>query len=113
VTTAISRDPTSRERISRSVPAARYDRASWRKSAACRRVDPELFFPIGSAGIAVAEIQRAKTVCAGCPVQQPCLTFALATNQEFGIWGGYDEDERRLLHRQWRESRTAAAREGS
>jgi WhiB family transcriptional regulator, redox-sensing transcriptional regulator len=97
----------------RSVPAASYDRASWRQSAACRQVDTELFFPIGSAGIAAAEIQRAKTVCASCPVRHPCLTFALATNQEFGIWGGCDEDERRLLHRQWRESRTAATREGS
>jgi WhiB family redox-sensing transcriptional regulator len=43
-------------------------------------------------------------------VRQPCLTFALATRQEFGIWGGHDENERRLLHRQQRESRTAAGR---
>jgi WhiB family redox-sensing transcriptional regulator len=108
VTTAISRDPTSHGGILRPVPAAGYDRASWRESAACQQADPELFFPIGSAGIAVAEIQRAKTICASCPVRQPCLKFALATHQEFGIWGGYDENERRLLDRQWRESRTAA-----
>ncbi len=82
-----------------------YDRASWRESAACRHADTELFFPIGSAGIATRETQRAKTICAGCPVRQPCLVFALVTGQEFGIWGGYDEGERRLLHRRWRESR--------
>jgi len=110
LTTGISRDPASHGGDLRPVPAAGYERASWRQSAACRQADPELFFPIGPAGIAVAEIQRAKTICASCPVRRPCLTFALATRQEFGIWGGYDENERRLLHRQRRESRTAAGR---
>ena len=111
MTNAISRDPASHGGISGLVPAAGYDRASWRQSAACRHAaDPELFFPIGPAGIARTEIQRAKAICASCPVRQPCLTFALATRQEFGIWGGHDENERRLLHRQQRESRTAAGR---
>ena len=59
----------------------------------------------GSAGLAAREDQRAKTICASCPVRQPCLMSALATGQEFGIWGGYDEGERGLLHRRWRESR--------
>ena len=114
MTTGISRDPTSNGGISGLVATAGYDRASWRESAACRQAaDPELFFPIGSAGIAVTEIQRAKAICAGCPVQQPCLTFALATHQEFGIWGGYDETERRQLHRQrHRPGATSAARPG-
>jgi WhiB family redox-sensing transcriptional regulator len=46
------------------------------------------------------EIQRAKAVCAACPVQIECLTFALETHQAYGIWGGCDEDERRTLRRQ-------------
>ncbi len=90
-------------------PAARRQDITWQEAASCRQADPELFFPIGSAGIAVAEILRAKAICAGCPVRRPCLTYALATSQEFGIWGGRDEDERRLLHRRWRESRGAAS----
>jgi WhiB family transcriptional regulator, redox-sensing transcriptional regulator len=103
VTNGISSDPTSHGGISDLVPAAGYDRSSWRESAACRQgADPELFFPIGSAGIAITEIQRAKAICDSCPVRQSCLTFALTTHQEFGIWGGYDETERRLLHRQRR-----------
>lgn len=85
--------------------------ADWQEAAVCRQADPELFFPIGSAGAAAAEIQRAKAICARCPVWRPCLTYALATSQEFGIWGGRDENERRLLHRQWRESRIAASGE--
>jgi len=110
VTTAISRDRASHGGDVRPGLAAGHHRASWRESAACRHADPELFFPIGSAGRALAEIRRAKTVCAGCPVRLPCLKFALATGQEFGIWGGYDENERRLLRRKWRESAAAADR---
>jgi WhiB family redox-sensing transcriptional regulator len=46
------------------------------------------------------EIQEAKEVCASCPVRQSCLAFALDSRQGYGIWGGYDEEERRLLLRQ-------------
>jgi WhiB family transcriptional regulator, redox-sensing transcriptional regulator len=99
VTTAPSRDPAARGAILRRLPPADYGLASWRDSAACRHVDTELFFPIGKAGAAVAETRRAKLVCAGCPVRRACLAFALATGQEYGIWGGYDEDERRQLRR--------------
>jgi Transcription factor WhiB len=54
------------------------------------------------------EIQQAKAVCASCPVRQPCPVYALTTHQEFWIWGGWDQNERRLLHRQWPETRGAA-----
>ena len=80
--------------------AASNDSASWRQSAACLSYDPGLFFPIGKTGRAVTEIQRAKAICAACPVQTECLTFALETHQAYGIWGGCDEDERRTLRRQ-------------
>jgi WhiB family transcriptional regulator, redox-sensing transcriptional regulator len=53
---------------------------------------------------AMAETQQAKAICARCQVRQPCLACALATGQAHGIWGGYDEEERRVLHRQRRES---------
>jgi WhiB family redox-sensing transcriptional regulator len=104
VTSVTSPDllPVQATEISRL--AARRQDARWREAAACCQADPELFFPIGSAGTGAAEIQRAKAICAGCPVRRPCLTYALATSQQFGIWGGRDENERRLLHRQWRES---------
>lgn len=44
--------------------AASYHGTSWRGSAACRGIDPELFFPIGKTGPALAETQRVKAVCA-------------------------------------------------
>ncbi len=112
MTVAPFRDRDPRPEFSRSVSATSFDRASWRESAACRRFDPELFFPISSAGPALPEMRRAKAVCASCPVRQPCLAFALATDQAFGIWGGRDENELRLL-RQCREPATTAARAGS
>jgi WhiB family redox-sensing transcriptional regulator len=31
----------------------------------------------------------------------PCLEFALATNQEAGIWGATSEEERRKLRKAW------------
>lgn len=82
-----------------TAPAASYRRSSWRESAACRADDPEIFFPIGRSGPALAQARRAKAVCAHCPVRLRCLAFALDTHQEYGIWGGYDENERRVLHR--------------
>ena len=71
----------------------------WRTAAACIDVDPELFFPLGSTGAAQEQIDAAKTVCAGCPVIEPCLEWALSTNQDAGVWGGLTEEERRSLRR--------------
>ena len=79
---------------------AETDPELWRESAACRYIDPELFFPLSSTGRGAADAQRAKAICARCPVRERCLAFALATGQEFGIWGGCDEAELRALHRE-------------
>jgi WhiB family transcriptional regulator, redox-sensing transcriptional regulator len=110
VTITTSRDPAVPGET--TLAKAGFDRASWRESAACRDADTELFFPIGSTGPAVAEISRAKAICAGCPVRQACLTYALATNQAYGIWGGYDENERRAMRRRQQRRAAQAARVG-
>ena len=72
---------------------------SWRQEAACRDTSPELFFPIGTTGQAIDQIEAAKVVCLGCPAQEPCLEFALATNQDSGVWGATSEEDRRHLRR--------------
>ena len=59
----------------------------------------DLFFPVGTSGMAVEEVAAAKRVCGECEVSGPCLDFALDTRQEFGVWGGMDEDERREILR--------------
>ena len=74
----------------------------WRDDATCRDLDPDLFFPVGVTGVAVEQIEAAKAFCKVCPSQGQCLEFAITTNQEYGVWGGTTEDERRVLRRQWR-----------
>jgi len=83
--------------------AADYD---WRDDAICRDTDPALFFPVGTTGNALVQIDRAREVCGECHVADLCLDFALATNQDSGIWGGLIEEERRVIRRK----RVAAAR---
>jgi WhiB family redox-sensing transcriptional regulator len=72
---------------------------SWRAVAACRDTSPELFFPVGTTGPAVDQIESAKQVCLGCPALEPCLEFALSTNQDSGVWGATSEEDRRHLRR--------------
>jgi WhiB family redox-sensing transcriptional regulator len=81
---------------------------TWRDEAICRETDPDLFFPIGTTGQALLQIDRAKQVCNECTVQVSCLEFALETNQDSGIWGGTSEDERRNIRRQMAAERRAA-----
>ncbi len=73
----------------------------WRELSACRDTDPDLFFPIGTTGPAVEQIEKATGICAQCSVQEACLQYALETNQEAGVWGGYPEDDRRRLRKRW------------
>ncbi|MEV5680602.1 MULTISPECIES: WhiB family transcriptional regulator [unclassified Streptomyces] len=75
---------------------------NWRMRAACREVDPDLFFPIGSTGPALVQTEDAKAVCATCPVREQCLRWALENGQDSGVWGGMGEDERRALKRRTR-----------
>jgi WhiB family transcriptional regulator, redox-sensing transcriptional regulator len=82
-----------------------WDEGGWRSRAACRGDDPELFFPIGSSGRAALEqIAAAKAICIRCPVREACLRFALDTGQDYGVWGGLTEDERRTPRRRERSA---------
>ncbi|MFJ4473297.1 WhiB family transcriptional regulator [Streptomyces sp. NPDC089424] len=73
------------------------DNPEWRKDAACARIDPELFFPIGSHPQVLQEERQAKEVCRRCTVRLTCLDWALVTGQAHGVWGGLTENERRQL----------------
>ena len=81
----------------------------WRNLAACVEEDPELFFPIGSTGPAVEQVERAKAICRTCPVTEQCLEWALETNQDAGVWGGLSEEERRSLRRSRQRRRRLAS----
>lgn len=69
---------------------------SWPR-AACLGEDPELFFPEGNTGRALLQLEAAKAVCRRCEVAQSCLTWAIDSGQEAGVWGGLSEEERRAL----------------
>jgi WhiB family transcriptional regulator, redox-sensing transcriptional regulator len=72
---------------------------AWLHRAACRHVDPELFFPDSDVRPTRAQVEAAKKVCRRCPVRGTCLSRALDNGQEAGIWGGTTEEERRRLRR--------------
>jgi len=81
----------------------------WRRDAICRDTDPDLFFPVGTTGNALVQIERARQVCFECTVRVECLEFALETNQDAGIWGGTSEEERRVIRRRIAARNKAAA----
>lgn len=72
---------------------------AWRQRAACTGVDPDIFYPLTD-----DEAAEAKSICAQCPVRQPCLEYALSTRERDGVWGGATERERRRMIRQRRKS---------
>ena len=72
---------------------------TWRKRAACRGLDPEVFYPTSD-----EEAEEAKAICGECPVRQLCLEYALTHRERDGVWGGLTERERRRLVRQRRKS---------
>jgi WhiB family transcriptional regulator, redox-sensing transcriptional regulator len=66
----------------------------WQEEALCAQTDPEAFFPEKG-----GSTREAKRVCGRCDVRGDCLTYALAHDERFGIWGGLSERERRRLKR--------------
>jgi WhiB family transcriptional regulator, redox-sensing transcriptional regulator len=73
--------------------------ASWSSRAACRGLDPRLFFPADD-----EDAGPATAICAECPVREPCLEFALGSREREGVWGGTTERERRRILRRRRRA---------
>ena len=53
-------------------------------------------------------VDRARKICATCPVVEPCLEYALANRIEHGVWGGCSERERRRILKRRRLAATSA-----
>jgi WhiB family redox-sensing transcriptional regulator len=84
----------------------RWAQQDWFDAAACKGMT-ELFFPPAGEREA-ARLQRepkARAVCDSCPVVEPCREYA-RRQQEYGFWGGENEEERFTAIR--RERRLAA-----
>jgi len=71
----------------------------WRQRAACRGVDPDIFYPVSD-----EDAEDAKAICRQCPVQELCLDWALSNREREGVWGGTTERERRRIIRRRRRS---------
>lgn len=68
----------------------------WQEFSRCKEedVDPDSLFVLGAAQ------NKAARICDSCPVKVDCLADALDHHEEFGVWGGMTERERRALLRQ-------------
>jgi WhiB family transcriptional regulator, redox-sensing transcriptional regulator len=49
----------------------------------CHTADPDLWFSESP-----AELDMAKSLCAGCPVRRECLAGAVEREEPWGVWGG-------------------------
>lgn len=65
---------------------------SFKEMGMCKVYPSVDFFAHGKAMQA-----RAKEVCEECTVTDDCLWFSLVTNQQYGVWGGHTEEERRPM----------------
>ena len=72
----------------------------WQERAACKGPQSAVFFPpshLERKDEREAREQRAKAICATCPVRHPCLDYAIRIREPHGIWGGLNEVERKQL----------------
>ena len=77
---------------------------SWADEAACRGLDPLIFYPATD-----EEAEDAKAVCDVCPVRDACLEHAIGNREHNGVWGGATERERQRIIRRRRRQRAMVA----
>ncbi|MFF7946971.1 WhiB family transcriptional regulator [Streptomyces griseorubiginosus] len=78
-----------------SIPDTADRSMAWLATAPCKD-DPDAMFPGGND----YDIEQAKAYCRMCPAIERCLQWALDTGEEYGVWGGLTEAERRQIQRQ-------------
>jgi WhiB family redox-sensing transcriptional regulator len=66
-------------------------------SVPCKN-QPDIFYPEDFPDPIVRKqaTKTAKALCKTCPVVSECLTFALESNERFGVWGGLSASERSI-----------------
>jgi WhiB family transcriptional regulator, redox-sensing transcriptional regulator len=80
----------------------------WMLRARCREVSSSEFFPSDGVGV-----ERARRVCAECPVKTECLEYALKYRIDHGVWGGCSERERRRILKRRRSGRSTVSASSS
>lgn len=85
----------------RRLPGPVAERWDWQLRGLCRQLDSSVFFTQDSerGAIRARREQRAKAVCARCPVLRQCREHALRAREPYGVWGGMTEHERKVTLR--------------
>lgn len=71
----------------------------WMVRAACRGLDPELWFP-GPTDTPTTALR----ICGACAVREACTDYAIAEGHTHGIWGGLSERARVRLGKERRRA---------
>lgn len=61
----------------------------WHNDAACNGENPGMFYLNPGENHV-----HALKVCAGCPVSNACLAYAIENREEHGVWGGTTPEDR-------------------
>jgi WhiB family redox-sensing transcriptional regulator len=72
----------------------------WQLMGRCRdRSGTQFFHPDDDLGRISRRLREAaaKRLCGACPVRRQCATHALTVGEEYGVWGGFSENDRYLL----------------
>lgn len=69
----------------------------WMAHAACRGEETIIFFPVAPSHGKSVDYEPARAVCRACPVRARCLAYAIAHDESWGIWGGYNKYERKRI----------------
>jgi WhiB family redox-sensing transcriptional regulator len=70
----------------------------WKDKGACKKEDLSLFFPDITTSNGRKEEKLAVKICGQCSVKSACREYAL-TYEDFGVWGGLTERQRRQERR--------------
>lgn len=74
--------------------------SDWKSLAACKSMDPAIFFPTDYDKVG---IEKAKSICNVCPVKYQCREYAIQVRCEYGVFGGTTWKERvKIIRSRWR-----------
>lgn len=88
-----------------SLAALDVELPEWHEQALCYHMDPTIFFgeedgtgrKPNRPSLTSIEIRHAKSICDDCPVARECLEYAVAHDQDYGVWGGMTAKERKMM----------------